>query len=256
MCVIDSRLPNFERSHPLKSFCSSTLVVVLLLVCTSQSQASVKFELDTAFPEDSSTFKPDPDGTPPWLVAEFEQLAANLVKLTLTADLTSGNNVRGGQGGGPVNWGWGFNFNPLKDLTNLIFTGISGNLADKIGTAGGYKPDGLASEFDILFGWSNSDSFQGTQTAIYNLALSGGGLLESDFNFFSDAITSGNPGVFKSAAHIQGISIDPPGSTWIGGNTEFDPPGGGVGDVPEPMSIAVWSLLAGVAALVSFRLRY
>jgi hypothetical protein len=100
----------------------------------SPAMGSILINLNTPFPEDASTLKPAPDGTAPWLTAEFKQVAANQVQLSLTSFLVAGNDVRGGQGGGPVQWGWGFNFNPVKDVTKLAFSLVSGNAAIKIGT--------------------------------------------------------------------------------------------------------------------------
>jgi hypothetical protein len=219
---------------------SVALSVISLALFASHAMGSIEINLNTPFPNSPTTLKPDPDGAPPWLIAVFEQVGANQVQLSLTANLVNGNDVRGGQGGGPVHWGWGFNFNPAKDVTDLVFLLVSGNGADKIEkSADEYKPDGLASVFDILMGWSNTESFSGSDTAVYDISLTGGGLVEADFDFFSNPIVEGNEGVFRSAAHVQNISSPLADSTWIG---DFD----GDGRMPEPASVIVWAALCAI----------
>ena len=98
------------------------ILAVTLLSATAPAHGAILFKLSIPFPEDGGGFKPDPDGTPPWLQAEFEQLTDNLVRLTLTGSLSGNNEIKGGQGGGPVvQWGWGFNFNPAKTVSDLVF---------------------------------------------------------------------------------------------------------------------------------------
>src|SRR5262245_62019194 len=122
---------------PMTAIRHSIAVTVAVLIVSFGSTAvgSILMELNTPFPDSATTLKPNPDGSPPWLTAEFKQVAANQVELTLTAMLSAGNDVRGGQGGGPVQWGWGFNFNPAKDVTDLLFSFVSGNAASDIETA-------------------------------------------------------------------------------------------------------------------------
>jgi hypothetical protein len=193
-------------------------VVVAMLFASAAAQGSVSiFELDTFFGPGTV-----PDGASPWLRATFEDVGANTVKLTLQSLLKNENYVGG-------LFGWGFNYK--GNLDSLTITPVSGNTANYVGkTSDGYTADGDG-KFDIMFAWSLSH-FGGEDTAIYS--LDGDSLTASDFVELS-ALGTGSEGNYYSAANVRGIGTSHDSTGFIGATSNI---------VPEPATIAIWSLLA------------
>ena len=111
-------------------------------------------------------------------------------------------------------------FNPIQlSFTKIGETGSFGTLAGgsnpviSTGT-NAFSADGGGS-YDISFQFDiapPSQRFNGLLDSItYNVTLAGGTLRENSFNF--DAVPHGDHGVFKAAAHIQGVAPGPNGTS-------------------------------------------
>lgn len=162
--------------------------------------------------------------------------------VTLTMSVSGSSTTEFIDGSG-TQFGWGFNFNTAKDVTDLNFTYMSGNDADSIlqGT-NSYKADGDGN-FDFLFQWSDpANRLVAGQTSVYEISLTG--LTLSDFDFSSECTVGCGTGSYFSAAHVQGIPRGE-GSGWIG-----DGDGGGEEEeLPEPsMALLIGAGLLGLWA--------
>ncbi len=165
--------------------------------------------------------KDNPDGSPPWLTAVFNDDTGNpnTVELTLTANLIDDNFISE------------FYFNSSA-VVNL--TPIATPLDSVIHSGNTLMADGTGGTFDYLlnFNTSNSpseDRFDGSESHTYILTSNSGVISAETFNLTADG------SLYHVAAHIQSISMGE-GSTWIA-----DP-------VPEPASMLLFSF--GVAGLV------
>jgi len=202
---------------------------------TGAQAAQISLTLDTEFSGasmPSNTYK-----------AVFDDGICGTDCVRLTMSIT-GSNTNEFIGDTQNNFGWGFNFDPMKTLGSLIFTGISGNLADIIAiSTDAYKADGNGF-YDFVFGWSNRGDggrLNAGETAVYDITGISG-LKAVDFKFLSacpDGQTCGN-GSWLSAAHVQGIGSTTNDSGWIG-DDEVDngtPPQ----EVPEPGPLSLVGL--------------
>ncbi len=201
----------------------------LFLGAVSAGAATVEFGLDFEY-----TGGVDPAGPPPWLVAGFEDVRLNEVRLVIdTFGLQDEEFVSS----------WFFNLDPElnAEFLNFSFSGGTGlpatvNLGTDSQNAGGDRGQG----FDIMLSWSTSQGrrFIADKFIIYMITYSDPDnpddtITASAFNFF-------NQGGLLSAAHVQGISPGD-GSGWIAA-------------VPIPGTI--WLFAGGVMGLAAIRKRF
>ena len=110
-----AKMSNNEKTKMTKSLRSSVLsaliLFTLLVWAVPTAQASLMLEVDTAF--SGASF---PEGSLPWLTAEFVDAGTDQVTLTLTSYLTDAEHVKV----------WAFNLDPSLDPTKLTFTLVSG----------------------------------------------------------------------------------------------------------------------------------
>ena len=233
-----------------------TLVAGIIAFALPAQANTLTFFLDTSLPEDLDlgTYKPDPDGAAPWLKAVFNDGGLKSVYLTLTANL----------GVGPTDPNkvgvWYFNLDPELDATLLEFSVVGSPTAPAAKTIKTGSSDLKANGdgyFDIEFGFplSAGNPFDNSDEITY-LITSSEDILAESFNFESVAKKGGSDSGENSwftAAHIQSISTDPPGSTWIGGKGGLEEEGD---PIPEPATmLLLGSGLIGIAVSGKKRLK-
>ena len=174
---------------------------------------------------DTDPGKPNPDGIPPWLTAEFTDTTGG-VQLDLTANLTGDNFIR-------LIY---FNYIPQSSANVLTFaptTGVTLGLNHVNADGDGY--------FDIGLNLDDLGALTATNTTQSFLITGPTDLDVSDFEYKSGAKGSDTDtyerefGPYFAAAHVQSISTDPPGSTWI--YAEIDDDGDIIEVVPEPSTV-------------------
>lgn len=136
-----------------------------------------------------------PDGTAPWLTAEF---TSSVGSTTGTLVLTSHTpNFVQGLNSPKAVIGWGFYLD--QGISDLVCANDGGNCADNNSL---YNPDSFNTGpvpgiFNLGFGWSSGSRFVGGDSATYNLtflnALTGNPFVENAFGW-------------SSVAHVQGIT--------------------------------------------------
>ncbi|HEX5951804.1 MAG TPA: hypothetical protein VFY94_01390 [Rhodanobacteraceae bacterium] len=189
---------------------------------------SATIELDTVFAGNT------PDGTAPWLTATFASTRGESTgTLTLTSNLGASDFLQG-LGSSDANVGWAFYLGP--SLASISCT--SGVCADNNALFGGSYSAGLVpGTFNMAFGWSSGNRFDGADVAVYTLT-------------FTQALT-GNPFAANgsgwwSVAHVQGltggcsgwiVSGDGRGANGSGVCTNTPPIG-----VPEPAGLGVFGV--------------
>ena len=212
-----------------KILAACLIAAIVLLGAVSAGAANINFGLDFEY-----TGGDEPAGQPPWLVADFEDVGLNQVRLTIdTFGLVEVEFI-------PA---WFFNLSPQLNAEFLSFSFAGGtglpatlNLGNDAQDAAGV----LGKGFDIKLSWSTNQGsrFIADKFIYYIVTYSdpdnpGDTISASSFNFF-------NPGGFLSAAHVQGISPGD-GSGWIAA-------------VPIPAS--VWLFGSGMLLLVALRKRF
>ena len=216
-----------------KFFLMISVFLGLMAFVLPAQAATLSFDLGTSF---TGLDKPDPDGIGPWLTADFDDGGTSgSVYLTLTANLTDSNKVGL----------WYFNLDPVLDPTLLSFA-VQGQPTFPETTApeatiskgsNNQKADGDG-WYDIEFNFPKSNPFDNHESIPY-LITSTEDIWASSFDFLSEP--GGGEGIWKTAAHIQSITTDSPGSTWIGD--------GGV-PVPVPPTILLFGCgLIGLAVV-------
>lgn len=192
-----------------------------------------------------------PDGSGPWLSAQFTSIAGSKTgTLVLTSHL-SGPDFLQGLSSTKSTVGWAFYLSQTLSGLTCASGSCAGNNA--LYKASGLNTGPVPGVFNLGFGWSPGDRFFAGDVATYDLT-------------FSHALT-GNPFVdngsgWSSVAHVQGIA---PGgcSGWIvagdgtGAQGSTPCPGRSREFVPEPDELGVFGfglLFAGLC--LGLRRRY
>lgn len=180
-----------------------------------------------------------PNGSAPWLTATFTSNTGSTTgTLTLTSNLSQSDFVQG-QSGPNTLTGWSFYLNQT-----LASWGCTGNCANGVSTSSISKAGPVPGPFNLTFGWTSGNRFDGTDSATYTLT-------------FNSALT-GNPFAANgsgwwSVAHVQGISPNSC-SGWIVSGDGTIPTGGiepcGTTSVPEPAALGMFG--AGVLLIGLF----
>lgn len=228
----------------VKSLCA----LAVMFAASTAANAAVSFGLDVKINGDAPARD---DVTKAYLTATFENDGANKVKLTL--DATNLETVSSTQ----FIVDWLFNLSPTYDFTSnpLTFSLLTSNVIEATGfpqTGQNFSNGGNSIKgglFDIQFSFQTSNSPAGgrffeDEVVVYSIMANG--LTEDAFKFKSapDGTKPNDPqGGYYSAAKLQGLPNNGSGS--VGGMTFTNGGGGGGGGggVPEPMSVAVWSVL-------------
>lgn len=181
-----------------------------------------------------------PDGPAPWLKATFtSETGSTTGTLTLTSLLTSTDFVQGANGVS----GWAFYLDPaITSLGNISCT--AGNCPDSTWISG-INSGPIPGPFNLAFGWTSSDRFNGTDTATFTLTF--------------DSALAGNPFIenssgWSSYSHVQGIVGTQTCSGYIGsgsGTVDQSQLNGSCSatNVPEPTALGMFgfgTLLIGV----------
>lgn len=205
----------------MRSLSVVSIVFVCAFLASSGAQAStIIHELTIEFSGGAP-----PGGPAPWLTATFDDGGTpGSVDLTLETTNLIGNEFVAE---------WLFNLDPALDPTNLVFSAPvkTGSFADPtVGTA----VNAYNSAFDIQvdFATNNGPSVKfGSGETVAYVITSVDPITALSFNV--DSIPNGDPGVYREAAMVDGISGG--GSGWVGA-------------VPEPTTLSLLALGGLLAA--------
>ena len=169
-----------------------------------------------------------PDGSPPWLVATFNQTSSTTGTLTLTSHLSGSDFIQGLESPNAA-VGWAFYLN--QSLSGM--TCASGTCANSNSgyDAGGFNTGPVGDIFNLGFGWNRSSRFVAGSSAVYDLTFT---------NALSGDPFGPNGDGWWSVAHIQGIGTNGD-SGWIVSGTSVS--------VPEPAELGLFGLGALLVGL-------
>ena len=196
-------------------------VAVAALALNVNARADVVIDLGTLINGTA------PPGGTPWLIADFHDMGANTVQLTMSNKMPSSDDYV---------HDWLFNLD--RDVSNFAFAYVSGAAATATDYGvnafnGGSQIKGGLFDVQFTFPTPNHGRLTGGSNSVYT--LSGTGLTAADFMAFS-VNDSGNPpssGGWESAAEVRGY----------GGSGSIGAPN----PAPEPMtlSLAAFVVLLG-----------
>ena len=203
----------------------------MLAATASPASADLVFTLDVHFGDQPTTG---------FVTATFSQQGANMVKLTMDASTLGDDEFVDG------NEGWYFNFTPSLGLMPGDFVNSGGAVFNTLTIGENSQQADGDGDFDFVFDFIAHDlggDNAASGTSVYTITHTG--LLESDFNFFSDV--AGGQGTYLSAAHIQG-TFDP---LKLPGNTDGSD---WIGAVPAPGAALLGALGLGMVGWIKRRL--
>lgn len=205
--------------------CLLLVTVCLPSPCTWADQLTL--QLDRSFSGHC------PSGEPPWLVAEFTD-RNGYVELKLSIHLQGSREFLRGSARNPA---WCFNFDPDTDVTSLRLAPADPRRRDRVFLGqNAFKADGDGKyDLGIVF----RPRLAGPGVVTFHITSSSGSVSASSFDCFSEA--GGGKGIYRSAAHVQGIGRYGCGSGWID-----DSPGPAP---PLPLPSALGCILGGLVAL-------
>ncbi len=201
---------------------AALLAIIVALGLAPTASATVTIDLGTVYTGAT------PSGTPPWISLAFTDAGADTVTLTISSLLEDSSEF--------ITRIW-FNYLTEASLAGLSISNTGGIAPSSIAWGNDLFTASGAGLFDVEIQFppagppANPARFNEADTSVYT--ITGTGVDETDFNFYSDG-SGGNAGngVQKAAAHVQGIDVSP-NSGHLG--TEI---------IPEPASLAVWGCLA------------
>jgi hypothetical protein len=209
-----------KRILILTGIALATLTVLPLQVAATPISASI--DLNTVFT--GST----PDGSAPWLTAEFTSSVGSQTGTLVLSFHTTGSDFVQGMSSKKSVVGWAFYLNQALSPSGITCTAgtCAGNGASY--NASGFNTGPVPGTFNLAFGWSPGSRFTAGDSATYDLTFS--------------SLLTGNPFVengsgWSSVAHIQGIGPKGDCSGWIvsGDGTGAE----GSGSCADPRSVTV-----------------
>jgi len=254
---------SFPEKSLVKHSFSSLIAVLAVVAFAGVASASVQLNITTAFNFD------DPPGVPPSGAAPFARVEiydsvdastdANLATYGLSSNdvLVVISSLVKDPGESIESVLFNFDLTQTKagpggllqfnDFEVMLKTGTFENptLSYLQGTDG-------SSPFDFKFNFNQqvTKTFDGSDKFYVKLKYDSS-VLASNFN---DANADG----FYAAAHILGVpdsENNHDGQSFVADNTDDTTDGGPVPPVPEPATLAIWSLGLGIAGLVRLRLK-
>ncbi|TAN05417.1 MAG: PEP-CTERM sorting domain-containing protein [Rhodanobacteraceae bacterium] len=191
-----------------------------------------------------------PDGGSPWLKAMFTSSTGSTTgTLTLKSNLKQSDFVKG-QDGPNTATGWSFYLNETLASWSCA---TGGACASGVSTAPISKAGPVHSPFNLTFGWTSGNRFDGTDSATYTLTF-GSALTGDPF--------AANGSGWWSVAHVQGIGPSANCSGWIvSGNgtlptTGFETCGEPPTNVPEPTNLGMFGIgLLAIGLFLGLRRR-
>ena len=191
-----------------------------------------------------------PAGPAPWLTATFSyDVGSNTGTLVLTSHLGDGF-VQGANG----ITGWGFYLS--GNTVDLASSTCAGVCADTF-TSSVHDGASIEGDFNLGFGWTSQNRFDGTDTATYTL-------------MFDNALGASSPFVVNSGgwysyAHVQGMTPNSCSGWIVSGTGNIDPTkneglcDGGTPptNVPEPGALGMFGLgVLLIGGFLGWRRRY